>query len=948
MNPVLLYLTLAAAPGATWLDQQPLRFEASPGPYPYVARARGYAMALQSSRHDLLFPDRRISARLVAPLSSATLTPENPLPLQATYFHGGQRRTAHNYSRVRTRGVYPGIDLLFHGRDGQLEYDFLVAPGADPSRIAFDLEGAAPRLTPTGDLDLGHGVHWKRPEIYQLADDGARRSIPGHFRLNGHRVSFALGSYDPSRELVIDPVLAFATFAGKAAADSLRGIAVDGSGNVYVAGTTLSPDLSRSVGPNFGGAFGTSLMPVGDAFIAKFTSTGTLAYLTYLGGDWEDCAMAIAVDREGNAYLTGFTTSPNFPTTPGVRQTRNAGTAGNPIIRFGDAFVAKLNPAGDQLLYSTLLGGARDDAGTAIAIDSAGNAYIGGVTQSLNFPVSESAPQRQLAGAGGQPTFFERTTPLFQTGDGFVAKLNPTGSALVWSTYLGGAQDELVTSIAVDSATNVYVAGGTLSPSFPTTTGAYQTQYRGFDLLNDSFRFGDGFVTKYNAAGTNVLYSTFLGGTGDDVIQGLTLDSTGAAYVAGSTSTRNLPTTANVFQSSYQGPPELGTAVQIFGDAFVAKLNPAGSGLAFLTYLGGASDDAATGIALDPAGNIYVSGFTQSPNFRVTPDAAQSAAGQPYAQGGGGDAFLAVLDPTAGRVTYSTYWGGRGPDVALGIAVDPAGNAYLTGVTGSPNLRGTPRVFQMAPGGSADGFIARFSGFNTPANLPALRSVVNAASNAAGVVSPGMIFVGYGERLGPSPLVGAAVEGGRLATNRSGVTIRFDGTPSPLVYVSAGQVSGVVPYNVAGKPTVQVTVEYQGQISAPLTVRVAETAPGLFSANSSGSGAAAALNQDGTFNSAAPADPESVVVLFGTGEGRTDPTVADGSVINAAVRPVAPVTVTIGGIRADVLYAGAAPGNVAGLFQINVRLPAGVRGSAPVIVNVGGIASQTGLTLNIR
>ena len=948
MNPVLLYLTLAASPGAAWLDQQPLRFEASPGPFPYVARARGYSMALQPTRHDLLLPERRISARLVEPLSSATLAPENPLPLQATYFRGATRRTALNYSRIRTRGVYPGIDLLFHGRDGQLEYDFLVAPGADPSRIAFDLDGAVPRLTPNGDLDLGRGVHWKRPEIYQVTGDGARRSIPGSFRLDGHRVSFTLGSYDSSRELVIDPVLAFATFVGKAAADSLRGIAVDGAGNVYVAGTTLSPDLPRSVGPPFGGAFGTSLMPVGDAFVAKFTPTGTLAYLTYLGGDWEDCAMAIAVDRDGNAYLTGFTTSPNFPTTPGVRQTRTAGIAGNPMVRFGDAFVAKLNPAGDELLYSTLLGGSRDDAGTAIAIDAAGNAYIGGVTQSLNFPVSDTAPQRQLAGVGGQPNFFERTTPLFQTGDGFVAKLNPTASALVWSTYVGGTQDELVTSIAIDSATNVYVAGSTLSPSFPTTTGAYQTQYRGFDSLNDSFRFGDGFVTKINAAGSSFLYSTFLGGNGDDVIQGLALDSTGAAYVAGSTSTRNLPTTANAFQSTYQGPPDLGSSVHMFGDGFVAKLNPAGSGLAFLTYLGGASDDAATGIALDPAGNIYVSGFTQSPNFRVTPDATQTTAGQPYAQGGGGDAFLAVLDPTAGRLTYSTYWGGAGADVALGIAVDTAGNAYLTGVSGSANLRGTPRVFQMAPGGSGDGFVSRFSGFNTAANLPALRSVVNAASNAAGVVSPGMIFVGYGERLGPSPLVGATVEGGRLATNRSSVIIRFDGTPSPLVYVSAGQVSGVVPYNVAGKSTVQVTVEYQGQLSAPLSVRVADTAPGLFSANSSGSGAAAALNQDGAFNSVTPADPESVVVLFGTGEGRTDPSVTDGSVINAVVRPVAPVTVTIGGARAEVLYAGAAPGNVAGLFQINVKLPPGVRGSVPVVVNVGGNASQTGLNLSVR
>jgi uncharacterized protein (TIGR03437 family) len=230
-----------------------------------------------------------------------------------------------------------------------------------------------------------------------------------------------------------------------------------------------------------------------------------------------------------------------------------------------------------------------------------------------------------------------------------------------------------------------------------------------------------------------------------------------------------------------------------------------------------------------------------------------------------------------------------------------------------------------------------------------LRSVVNAASNAAGVVAPGMIYVAYGELMGPSALATAILDAnGRVATSRSDVVMRFDGTPAPIVYVSAGQVSGVVPYNVAGKQTVQMTLEYQGRVSAPVTLRVAETVPGLFSANSSGTGAAAALNQDGTFNSATPAAPESIVVLFGTGEGRTDPSVVDGTVVASIVRPVGAVTATVGGRPAEVIYAGSAPSNVAGLFQVNVRLPAGVSGNVPVVVTVGGVASQAGLTISVR
>ena len=945
-----LFLLALAVDGSAWLDSQPLRFEQSPGRHRFVARGRGYAIGLGATSHELVLGERRVRISLAAARVAAPMAGEGALAVRTTYFRGVTQAAAlRNYPRVRSTGVYPGIDMVFHGRGGLLEYDFVVAPGADPGQIAFDVDGATPILNAEGDLVVAEGVRWKRPEVYQ-EKDGARRVIESRYVVKGHHVRFALAEYDHRQELIIDPVLAFSSLIGKAANEGLRGIAADGAGNIYVAGTALSADLPVTAGMPFAGRQGNPVIPIGDAFVAKFSPAGALLYLTYLGGDWEDCALGLAVDRAGNAYITGFTTSPNFPTTTGALQTRNGGLGGSLLIRFGDAFITKLNPAGDQILYSTLLGGARDDAGTSIAIDAAGNAYIAGVTQSVNFPVTDGAPQRRLAGIGGQPSFPRYGMALLQTGDAFVAKLNPAGSALVWSTYLGGPQDDLATSIAVDAASNVYVAGSTLSTDFPTTGGAYQRQYRGFDGDNIFFQFGDGFITKFNAAGTALLYSTFLGGRGDDAILGLTVDAGGNAYVAGVTSTRDLPTTANAYQRTYQGPRTLDFDIdQLLGDGFVAKLNPAGSGLVFLTYLGAETDDGATAIALDPAGNIYVTGFTQSPGFPVTADASQARLGQPRGAGGGGDGFLVVLDPNATRLTFGTFIGGNRDDVALGVAVDAAGNAYVAGMATSPNLAGTPRVFQTALGGAADGFVARFSGFGAAANAPVLRSVLNGASNAAGVVSPGMIFVGYGDLLGPTTLLGAALDAnGRLATNRSDVVMRFDGSPAPVVYVSAGQVSGVVPYNVAGKQTVQLTLEYQGRVSAPLTLRVADTVPALFSANSSGTGAAAALNQDGTFNSVTPAAPESVVVLFGTGEGRTDPAVADGTVVAAIVRPVVPVTATMGGRAAEVLYAGSAPGNVAGLFQVNVKLPPGVSGNVPVVVTVGGVASQAGLTVAVR
>jgi uncharacterized protein (TIGR03437 family) len=520
----------------------------------------------------------------------------------------------------------------------------------------------------------------------------------------------------------------------------------------------------------------------------------------------------------------------------------------------------------------------------------------------------------------------------------------------------------------VDGSGNAYVAGFTLSSDFPTTGGAFQRQFGGEDPQNFFFHTGDGFITKLNSSGTQLVYSTYLGGAGDDWVSAIAVDQSGDVYFTGSSSTGSnngalLPVTAGVFQPRYNGYQTLPyTGVNLLGDAIVGELNPAGSGLIYLTYLGGLANDAGQAIAIDSAGNAYVAGFTGSQDFPTAGNPYQNI----YAGGGGnyiylyfGDAFLSEVSPGGTKLLYSTFLGGSNDDMALALALDGKGNVYLAGSTVSTNLKTTPNAAQPTFQGTqysrpsffmGDAFYAVFSGLS---GGPAVAAVTNAASNAVQPVSPGMIFVAYGTAMGPSTLVGAELDAnGRVATTVSGSQILFDGQPAPIVYTSATQFSGIVPYSVSGKTTTQVTSVYQGVTSAPLTVPVGSAAPGIFSANFSGTGQAAAFNQNGSANSAAnPAAAGQIVVLYGTGEGLLLPTPVDGTVAAAppAWKPQDNISVTVGGEPAAVLYANTAPQQVAGLLQINVQLSAQTpSGNQPVVVTVGSTPSQANLTIAIK
>jgi hypothetical protein len=603
------------------------------------------------------------------------------LPSLANYFIGKDpaqwRAAVPTFAKVQYENVYQGIDLIYYGNQGELEYDFKLAPGANPAAIGLNFEGADKlEIDRQGDLVLqvaGSEVRQRKPFAYQEGD-GGRREVACRYRLIQNPkskiqnlcVGFEVGNYDATRPLVIDPVFVFSTYLGGAGNDEGNSIAVDAAGNIYIAGFTDSinfPSLNASQ-PGLGGG-------EQDAFVMKLDPTGSrVIYSTYLGGNGQDNATSLALDASGNACITGFTDSTNFPT-------RNALQA----IKKGNfnTFVMKLNATG-TLLSSTLLGGSASDYGSSIAVDRAGNLYVAGLATSNDFPRA-NALQPQSGGAV----------------DLYLAKLNSSASSLLYSTYLGASGIDATTGIAVDSAGNAYVTGLTASRDFRTVNALQATHGGG------SF---DAFVMKVNPAGSEVIYATYLGGSGEDRGFRIAVDAGGNVYVTGDTDSNNFPVKNGAQQTNG------GSA-----DAFVVKLNASGNALTYSTYLGGSGIDGATAIAIDAAGSAYVTGFTASANF-PTVNSMQRVFG-----GGSFDGFVAKLSASGSSLGYATYLGASGIDSGFGIVTDVSGNAYVMGVTTST---GFPVVAPLQPangGGTADIFIAKIQG--GPSITGAMKSTKN-------------------------------------------------------------------------------------------------------------------------------------------------------------------------------------------------------------------------------
>jgi uncharacterized protein (TIGR03437 family) len=704
-------------------------------------------------------------------------------------------------------------------------------------------------------------------------------------------------------------------------------IAVDAVGNTYVTGSTCSATFATTPGAfqtQYGGGTCQSLppgslpLPSGDAFVVKLDPTGKVVWATYLGGSGEDAGQAIAVDGSGNVYVAG-TTAPQAG--PGAANTFpvTAGSAFPSGATPNDGFVVKLNAAGSQMIYGTYLPGMAYAGATSsvvsLAIDAGGNAFLAGQAEpaQFNFPTTAGAYQ----------------TSSSDKFSGVIAKLNAAGSSLVYATYLDGA-DPL--SIAADSSGEAFVTGSACASGcafgsgFPITPGTFQTQG------------GGPFVTKLNASGSGLVYSTFLG-TGPEGLA-VKVDSQGRAYILGNGGA-NFPTTPGAFEPT--GSP-LGLGFQ-----FLASLSADGSSLVYASYVAGAAS-----LDVDASGNAFVGGGALS-GFPVSSGAFQRcySGGENFAVGSGGfsDGFVAQFTPS-GALAAATYFGGAGIESVYEIAV--ASNGYVS--VGSGMYAGSAEI---SPSTRND-FVASLL-INTPGQQdgPCMSLVVeNAASYAASIpsfVAPGELVTLQGSGFGPDTGVSSPV-GGVLSTQLAGVQVFFDELAAPLIYVQAGQINAMVPWELAGRMSTQVQVVYNGVPTNAVSLTVYSAVPGLFYLNYSSSSQGAILNSDGSINSVSnPAKPGDVISLFGTGGGPTTLPGVTGDSWGMGLNSLTlPVMVQIGSVNAQVLYAGAAPTLLSGFFQIDVQIPQDLHllvlggPSFDVKVETGGLSTGTPVTVAVQ
>ena len=770
--------------------------------------------------------------------------------------------------------------------------------------------GESLQVDSAGELILTRsGLRLRKPLIYQETENG-RREIPGGYTLRGeNRVAFEIAAYDAKRPLVIDPVLVYSTYFGGIGYDEIRAIAVDTSGDIYVAGVTGSPDF-----PTFS-PFQAAKAPFEDVFVSKLSADGSrLIYSTYLGGNNDEIAQGLAVDSSGNVTLGGYTFSTNLPTAASLQASNRGGA---------DAFVARLNASGSALIFSTYLGGSGDDAARGLRLDGSGNTYVAGETDSSNFPVANAFQGFRAS-----------------TLDAFVAKLNAAGNALVYSTYLGGNADDGALGLAVDSSGSAFVTGYTVSTNFPTASPVQPT-YGGGSCVSGSVLFPcpDAFMTKFSPSGTQLLYSTYLGGSGGDLGSAIAVDSSGSALAAGVTTSSNF-LTANPFQATPGG----------LEDGFVTKLSPGGAPLVYSTYLGGAVEDLPDSIAVDAAGNAFVSGITGSSNFPVV-NTIQAR--------NGFDAFVTKFNTAGSALLYSTFLGGNGIDEGYAIAVNGSGDAYVAGGTNSddfPRTNPFQSLYRESVCGVAppfffcpDGFISKLT-FN-----PSLFAggLVSAASFAPGApVSPGSIAALFGSDITTAVASAAAIP---LLTTLGGVSVRMNNILAPLFYVSGSQVNLQVPWELAGQTQANVVLTVGGTPLNPITVNLSGTNPGVFILSSEETVRGAILIST-TGEVAAPvgsipgrpARPATrgvdFITIYCTGLGAVSnrPATGDAARLNPLSRTLATPTVTIGGISVTPDFSGMVPGLV-GLYQINVLVPANAPADSavPVVVSIGVASSNT-------
>jgi hypothetical protein len=797
----------------------PLSFEANQGQtdkrVKFLSRGQGYSLFLTDSAAVLSLTKSQphlsrsakesrpqvtqtdtIRMELAGASKSTAVTGNEQLPGTANYFIGSDPAKWHSdvptYAKVQYKSVYPGIDLVYYGNQSQLEFDFVIAPGANPKPIQLRFGGVKKlRFTPSGDLQintLDGEITLHKPLLYQQKN-GQRQSVEGLFTLNSdNSVGFSIGHYDHSRELVIDPTLAYSTYLGGATGAFINAIAVDASGAIYATGRVANSGLYTSPGAPQHTWNGNGDQNQNDnAFIAKLNAAGdAIVYETYLGGSGGydsaaasqkgDIAYAIAVDSSGNAYVAGFTDSTDFPYTVGAYQTAYLG-GGNQV---SNGFVAKLNASGTSLVYSTYLGetgvnGVGGDGIEGIAVDNSGDAYLAGGTYSNNFPIIGTPFQNA-----------NRAAPISQA-NAFVAKLNPAGSSLLLFTYLGGTGNpsyntnggDAAEAITLDSAGDIFVAGGADSNDFPMRGASFQTANAGFAAAENN-----AFVAELNPTATTLLYSTYLGGKGysgaiGDLAQAIALGPTSDVYVSGIAYSSDFPVSSNALQSTNKSG--------YYSCSFVARINTSNKNLVYSTYLCGSTGNFPTGlgntIAVDSAGDAYVTGSTFSKDFPVTGNAFQST-NYEYSSGVA-TAFFTELNPTLTGAVYSTYLGGTqgcpfindayycsyvAGDLGVSLTLDTSGNAYVAGLARSADFPVTAEAYQTSPRqpfeGDGTSFIAKLN-MASSASLTETAVALTGTPNPQKVGSPVAFTAVVTSKVGttvPTGTVSFAIDGGVSVT----------------------------------------------------------------------------------------------------------------------------------------------------------------------------------------
>jgi hypothetical protein len=836
---------VAAQYGRTPLAFEENRGQASPEAK-FLARGTGYeifltpeesvfvlqapasvnASKIKSPKFASNFSASILRMKLLGANFAPVLTSEDQLPGVTNYLLGKNpanwRTNIPNYRRVKEHDAYPGIDLVYYGTQGQLEYDFVVAAHQDPSIIRFSVQGAD-RLSTSSDGDLlvsirGGQLKFHKPFAYQQ-DGQAKESVAANYVLEANNtVAFKLGNYDSQRTLVIDPILSYSTYLGGTDIDGANAIAVAPDNTAFITGGTFSIDFptagTHPLQPNHGGPDDFSK----DAFVAKLSEDGsTVLYATYLGGKAQDEAHGIAVDNFGNAYVTGTTLSPDFPTTPGTFGTicgadAKCGASFNPGgLVVSNGFLAKLNPAGSALIYSEYIGYYENVEGLAVAVDSDQNAYITGQT-SANI-----APTVVITPPNTPPPPFPITVSAFQPAfgggatDAFIMKISASGLSILYSSYLGGSNEDDAYGIAVDASHNAYLTGLTYSPDFILKN----------PVQGASGGAGDAWVAKVNtglSGAASLLFSSYLGGTGLDQGNGIAVDTVGNAYVTGATNSAGLAT-AGVLQGTNAG----------LGDAFVAKYSTslASPALVYFTYLGGTKADSGAGIAVDAVGNAYVAGSTVSTNFATTADAFQRTYG-----GGNADAFVAKLDPLGATLLYSSFLGGTNTESGNGIAIDtndPPG-AYVAGQTCSQDFP-LSNPAQASSGGNCDAFVSKIGVLEGIAITPT--GLVFAPETLGSTSDPQTVTITSG--VAPVSITDISVAGANpgdfaILANTCGASLPADSqctisvtfTPS-----ASGNRTGTLSIvdSVSGQPSQSIVASLSGSASTVPDFSVAATLP---------------------------------------------------------------------------------------------------------------------------